>query len=90
VMFERYRYSSRSFSCRDLLSNVKNTINALAILGSLAILTSMITTLQLSYPAQAETGKGTDVFRVIMTIFDVDESMGDVIAIVTAIMKRLK
>lgn len=35
-------------------------------------------------PVQAETGQGTDVFRVIMTIFGVDESKGDVIAIVTA------
>ncbi len=33
---------------------------------------------------QAETGQGADVFRVIMTIFGVDESKGDVIAIVTA------
>ena len=31
-----------------------------------------------------ETGKGADVFKVIMTIFDVDESIGDVVAIVTA------
>ena len=35
-------------------------------------------------PIQAETGKGDDIFKVIMTIFDVDESKGDVIAIVTA------
>jgi hypothetical protein len=68
----------------DLLSSIKNTKNALAILGSLAVLTSVITTLPLNYPAQAETGKGTDVFRVIVTIFGVDESMGDVVAIVTA------
>src|SRR5919108_5616967 len=33
---------------------------------------------------QAETGKGTDIFKVIMTIFGVDESKGDVVAIVTA------
>jgi hypothetical protein len=33
--------------------------------------------------AQAETGKGDDVFRVIMTIFGVDKSRGDVVAIVT-------
>jgi hypothetical protein len=68
----------------DLSSNVKNTKNTLAILGSLVILTSVITTLPLIYPAHAETGKGTDVFKVIMTIFGVDESMGDVVAIVTA------
>ena len=33
--------------------------------------------------AKAETGKGDDVFRVIMTIFGVDKSKGDVVAIVT-------
>ena len=33
---------------------------------------------------QAETGKGDDIFKVITTIFGVDESKGDVIAIVTA------
>ena len=32
----------------------------------------------------AETGKGDDIFRVIMTIFGIDKSRGDVIAIVTA------
>ena len=32
----------------------------------------------------AETGKGDDIFRVIMTIFGIDKSKGDVIAIVTA------
>jgi hypothetical protein len=68
----------------DLLSNVKNSNNTLAILGSLAILTSMITALPINYPTQAETGKGIDVFKVIMTIFAVDESIGDVVAIVTA------
>src|SRR5215207_10229969 len=35
-------------------------------------------------PPLAETGKGTDVFKVIMTIFGVDESKGDIVAIVTA------
>ena len=34
-------------------------------------------------PVQAETGQGEDIFRVIMTIFGVDKSKGDVVAIVT-------
>ncbi|MDW0322484.1 MAG: hypothetical protein QN632_03335, partial [Nitrososphaeraceae archaeon] len=34
-------------------------------------------------PIQAETGKGEDIFKVIMTIFGIDKSKGDVIAIVT-------
>ena len=33
--------------------------------------------------ADAETGKGTDIFKVIMSIFGVDESKGDIVAIVT-------
>lgn len=33
--------------------------------------------------AHAETGKGTDIFKVIMSIFGVDESKGDIVAIVT-------
>jgi hypothetical protein len=32
---------------------------------------------------QAETGKGKDIFKVIMTIFAADKSKGDVVAIVT-------
>ncbi len=35
------------------------------------------------HPIQAETGKGEDTFKVIMTIFGVEESKGDVVAIVT-------
>jgi hypothetical protein len=35
-------------------------------------------------PIQAETGKGEDIFRVILTIFEADKSKGDVVAIVTA------
>ena len=34
-------------------------------------------------PILAETGKGKDIFKVITTIFGVDESKGDVVAIVT-------
>jgi hypothetical protein len=49
------------------------------------LLTSLIiTAITTVSPVQAETGQGEDIFRVIMTIFGVDESKGDVIAIVTA------
>jgi hypothetical protein len=34
-------------------------------------------------PILAETGNGDDIFKVIMTIFGVDGSKGDIIAIVT-------
>lgn len=57
------------------------------ILGGITmlLLTSLIiTAITTVSPVQAETGQGEDIFRVIMTIFGVDESKGDVIAIVTA------
>src|SRR5215208_7087800 len=57
--------------------NDRNTI--FLLIG--AILTTILFS---SHPAQAETGKGTDIFKVIMTIFGVDKSKGDVVAIVTA------
>lgn len=56
-------------------------ISVLLLIG--VILTSLIAT-PIKSPVQAETGQGEDIFRVIMTIFGVDESRGDVIAIVTA------
>lgn len=56
-------------------------ISVLLLIG--VILTSLIAT-PIKSPVQAETGQGEDIFRVIMTIFGVDESKGDVIAIVTA------
>ena len=34
-------------------------------------------------PIQAETGKGTDVFKVILSLFDIQPTTGDVVAIVT-------
>ena len=60
----------------------KDRIASLAwILGTLLTLFAAIFTLT---PIHAETGKGEDIFRVIMTIFGVDKSKGDVVAIVTA------
>ena len=60
----------------------KDRIASLAvILGTLLTLFAAICTV---IPIHAETGKGEDIFRVIMTIFGVDKSRGDVIAIVTA------
>ena len=60
----------------------KNRIASLAgILGTLLTLFAAIFTVT---PIHAETGKGEDIFKVIMTIFGVDKSKGDVVAIVTA------
>jgi hypothetical protein len=45
-----------------------------------AVVTSMGAT---ANPVQAETGKGEDIFKVILTIFGIDKSKGDVVAMVT-------
>jgi membrane-bound inhibitor of C-type lysozyme len=45
--------------------------------------TTTTTTTTTINPVQAESGKGADIFKVIMTIFDVDKSKGDLIAVVT-------
>jgi hypothetical protein len=65
---------------------IQNSITILSLAGVVIILTSLIVSVIIVTvgPVQAETGQGADVFRVIMTIFGVDESKGDVIAIVTA------
>ncbi|MDQ3840376.1 MAG: hypothetical protein M3297_14045, partial [Thermoproteota archaeon] len=51
--------------------------------GMLATLLISFTTAYSATQIYAETGKGEDVFKVIMTIFGVDKSKGDVVAIVT-------
>jgi hypothetical protein len=48
------------------------------------VLTSTVVAAITINPVQAETGKGADVFRVIVSIFGVDETKGDVVAVVTA------
>jgi hypothetical protein len=54
---------------------IQNRIIVLSLIG--VILISMVVVVITINPAQAETGQGDDVFRVIMTIFGVDESKGD-------------
>jgi hypothetical protein len=61
------------------------TQDGVTVMSLLAlIVTSLVVSGIIVSPVQAETGQGTDIFKVIMTIFGVDESKGDVIAIVTA------
>jgi hypothetical protein len=60
----------------------KRSIESIA--GVLGILTAFLAATFNTYPVQAETGKGEDIFRVILTIFEADRSKGDVVAIVTA------
>jgi len=53
---------------------------------------AVITVIMITIPSQnilinsadAETGEGTDIFKVILTIFGVENTRGDVIALVTA------
>jgi hypothetical protein len=51
--------------------------------NAILLLVILITSFGTTQPVQAETGKGKDVFKVIMTIFAADKSKGDVVAIVT-------
>jgi hypothetical protein len=61
---------------------IRDGITVVSLLA--VILASLVVSGITPSPVQAETGQGTDIFKVIMTIFGVDESKGDVIAIVTA------
>ena len=54
----------------------QNTI--LLLIGTILTVLSVVTT----NPVHAETGKGKDIFKVILTIFGIDKSRGDVVAIV--------
>jgi hypothetical protein len=64
----------------DLYFAVKSRISVLLLIGT--ILTSMVLSVVSTNPVQAETGKGKDIFKLILTIFGVDKSRGDVVAIV--------
>ena len=55
-----------------------------SIAGIIGMFTAFLAATFNIYPIQAETGKGEDIFRVILTIFEADKSKGDVVAIVTA------
>ena len=59
----------------------------MSIIGRISILLFMgavVTSIGImANPVQAETGKGEDIFKVILTIFGIDKSKGDVVAMVT-------
>jgi hypothetical protein len=69
-----------AYPSMDLYFAVKSRITILLLIGT--ILTSMVLSVVTTNPVQAETGKGKDIFKVILTIFGVDKSRGDVVAIV--------
>src|ERR671918_107473 len=65
--------------------NTTSSWNKLVAMTVIVIIVPMI--IAANFPSNqiyAETGKGDDIFRVIVTIFGIDKSKGDVIAIVTA------
>ncbi len=64
------------------MDSYKYRIIVLSLIG--AVLASTCVSVLSTNSVQAETGKGDDIFKVITTIFGVDESDGDVVAIVTA------
>ena len=64
------------FYLKHIKKNLPASTLVLALILTFAFVSIIAT-------AKAETGKGDDVFRVIMTIFGVDKSKGDVVAILT-------
>jgi hypothetical protein len=80
-LFTRDLFSSE-FDC--LIMHIRSGIVYLLPIAVMIVLISIAVVFIATSPVQAETGLGTDIFRVILTIFGVDESKGDVIAIVTA------
>jgi hypothetical protein len=63
---------------------MNKTIFIAVVMAAATLLTVAIAATFTINPVQAETGRGGDIFRVILTIFETDKSKGDVIAIVTA------
>jgi hypothetical protein len=59
--------------------NIAHSRSSQSLLVGAIMTFALVTT----YPIVAETGKGEDIFKVIMTIFGADKSKGDVVAIVT-------
>jgi hypothetical protein len=58
-------------------------LKSLVISAAIILLTIVVSKNILVNMISAETGKGTDIFKVILTIFGVDNTKGDVIALVT-------
>ena len=60
------------------------SIDPVVVLIAIVLLTVAIISQNVSINlAYAETGTGTDIFKVIMSVFGVEESKGDVVALVT-------
>lgn len=58
---------------------IKLSVVFVAVIYLVIIVSQSISVINLAY---AETGKGEDIFKVILTIFGVENTKGDVIALV--------
>ena len=65
------------------IDTTMNYLKATTIVFIISITAGLLTTTTTVNPVQAESGKGEDIFKVIMTIFGVDKSKGDLIAVAT-------
>jgi hypothetical protein len=77
-----------TYLARDLMSYFMFNQGNTAILVFIGLILTLTTFAFTTSPVQAETGIGQDVFRVIMSIFGVDETKGDVVAIVTVMQQE--
>jgi hypothetical protein len=59
------------------------TTRRITTLALVMLMVIAVSTSGAASPIQAETGKGTDVFKVILSLFDITPTTGDVVAIVT-------
>jgi hypothetical protein len=68
-----------------MLNTLQITTRRITTLSLVMAMVISVSTLGAVGPiqAQGETGKGTDVFKVILSLFDITPTTGDVVAIVT-------
>lgn len=78
-----YRYSQAIRQVSTMTCNRVN-IKSLKVVAAIVIIMITITSQNIFINSvDAETGKGTDIFRVIMTVFGVENTRGDLIALVS-------
>jgi hypothetical protein len=78
-----YRYSQAMRLVSTMTCNRVN-IKSLKVVAAIVIIMITITSQNIFINSvDAETGKGTDIFRVIMTVFGVENTKGDLIALVS-------
>ena len=75
----RMHIVTRNISCNTERASTKPVAVLIAIVFLTIAIVSQSVAINLAY---AETGVGTDIFKVIMSVFGVEESKGDVVALV--------